>query len=288
MGRVWDMISKISVYIAGTATSATMVAGVIAIVVSVVAPVTTDAQTVIIGNYKGPSVIVDHSVLENNRNTSDLNQRLKLTINSSGTPSDHQVRLQEKTIRLKGQRWDKTNSLNTEMRELSPQVKQALKAVSPLNNIPLRSGFKSTASRQMIKPRSDLQTRVQKTDIVSNNLDRPNTPIKAANTYLSPRQRFHIGFGAGSAILGGKEGAALDVIAASLKQRNSLRVQLLAYADGATGTLSQTRRLSLSRALAVRSHLMNKGIQSTRIDVRALGKKYKDGTPDRVDVIVTR
>ena len=282
------MISKTSVYIAGAPTSAAMVAGVILMVASVAAPVTTDAQTVIIGKYKGPSVIVDHSVLEHNRNTSDLNQRQKAPINSSGIPSDHQVRLKEQTIRLKDQRWDKTNSLNAKTRKLLPKVKQSLKEVGPLNNIPLRSGFKSEASRQMIKPRSDLQTRVQNTDIDSNKLAGPNTPIKAANTYLSPRQRFHIVFGAGSAILGTKEGAALDSIAASLKQRNSLRVQLLAYADGATGTLSQTRRLSLSRALAVRSHLMNKGIQSTRIDVRALGNKYKGGTPDRVDVIVTR
>ncbi len=107
-------------------------------------------------------------------------------------------------------------------------------------------------------------------------------------TYLSPRQQFHIGFAAGSAILGEKEGATIDTIASSFKQRNSLRIQLLAYADDVAGTLSQTRRLSLSRALAVRSHLINQGIRSNRIDVRALGNKYKDGTPDRVDVIITR
>jgi hypothetical protein len=33
---------------------------------------------------------------------------------------------------------------------------------------------------------------------------------------------------------------------------------------------------------------MDKGIPSTRIDVRALGNKVEDGPPDRVDVVVTQ
>lgn len=46
--------------------------------------------------------------------------------------------------------------------------------------------------------------------------------------------------------------------------------------------------MSLFRALSVRTYLMKKGIRSTRIDVRALGKK-DDGAPaDRVDVIIPK
>jgi outer membrane protein OmpA-like peptidoglycan-associated protein len=41
--------------------------------------------------------------------------------------------------------------------------------------------------------------------------------------------------------------------------------------------------LSLTRALAVRAYLMDKGIADTRIDVRALGVAAS-GPPDRVDI----
>ena len=46
---------------------------------------------------------------------------------------------------------------------------------------------------------------------------------------------------------------------------------------------SQSRRMSLSRALFVRQYLLEKGIRSTRIDVRALGNK---NPVDRVEVFV--
>ena len=62
--------------------------------------------------------------------------------------------------------------------------------------------------------------------------------------------------------------------------------QVKAYADGATGSASSARRLSLSRALSVRSILIKFGVRSTRIDVRALGDRNEGGPPDRVDVLV--
>lgn len=79
----------------------------------------------------------------------------------------------------------------------------------------------------------------------------------------------------------------MDGIAKSMRGDGALRLRLLAYAGGATQTPSQARRLSLSRALAVRAYLIEKGIRSTRIDVRALGNKSEGGPPDRVDIIIT-
>lgn len=76
----------------------------------------------------------------------------------------------------------------------------------------------------------------------------------------------------------------LQTIAQRLQGNESLRVQLLAYAGGEGMSSSQARRLSLSRALAVRSHLIEQGIRSTRMDVRALGDTGKDGPDDRVDI----
>ncbi|MEC7488140.1 MAG: hypothetical protein VYA17_00995 [Pseudomonadota bacterium] len=76
--------------------------------------------------------------------------------------------------------------------------------------------------------------------------------------------------------------AKLDSIAHFMKRKSSLRLKVLAYARG-----SHARRLSLSRALTVRSHLINKGVHGTLIDVRALGTESQGGPPDRVDVIIT-
>ncbi len=57
-----------------------------------------------------------------------------------------------------------------------------------------------------------------------------------------------------------------------------------AYAPGQPEDLSTPRRLSLSRALAVRSVLMASGIPSAQIYVRALGPATAGGPADRVDV----
>lgn len=77
----------------------------------------------------------------------------------------------------------------------------------------------------------------------------------------------------------------LDKIVVQLKIRDNQRLQLRAYAVGADGSRSSARRLSLARALAVRSYLMDKDIRPTRVDVRALGSET-DRTPiDRVDMI---
>jgi len=59
----------------------------------------------------------------------------------------------------------------------------------------------------------------------------------------------------------------------------------MAYAGGG-GDASKARRLSLSRALAVRTYLIEQGIGSTRIDVRALGNAAEGGPPDRVDLLM--
>ncbi len=69
--------------------------------------------------------------------------------------------------------------------------------------------------------------------------------------------------------------------------RSDGRLQLKAFAGGSGGNAaSAARRLSLSRALSVRSYLIEKGIRSTRIDVRALGVPDDDGPPERVDIIL--
>jgi outer membrane protein OmpA-like peptidoglycan-associated protein len=70
---------------------------------------------------------------------------------------------------------------------------------------------------------------------------------------------------------------------------SSTTFTVTAYAAGTPEDPSTPRRLSLSRALTVRSVLINEGIASIRIYVKALGAAapaIADGPPDRADIVV--
>jgi len=119
----------------------------------------------------------------------------------------------------------------------------------------------------------------------------PKTEMAAldpADVPTLPGQSMQIIFAAGEAALPAAAQGALGAIAAKLAQDDTLRLQLKAYAGGGADSASHARRLSLSRALAVRSHLIEQGVRSTRIDVRALGNKSESGTSCRVDVILVK
>lgn len=65
----------------------------------------------------------------------------------------------------------------------------------------------------------------------------------------------------------------------------SARIQLQAYGGKQNDKSSDARRLSLKRALIIRQLLIDDGVPSERIDVRAMGGA-SDGTPDRVDIFL--
>ena len=64
------------------------------------------------------------------------------------------------------------------------------------------------------------------------------------------------------------------------------RIQIDAYGGAPGDKSSDARRLSLKRALAVRQLLIDDGVPSSRIDVRAMGGVDDKGPADRVDVFV--
>jgi len=78
----------------------------------------------------------------------------------------------------------------------------------------------------------------------------------------------------------------LKSLARQLREKTDLRLQLMAYAGGKSLSSSKARWLSLSRALSVRAFLIENGIRSTRIDVRALGNKTTEEPINRVDMMV--
>lgn len=90
-------------------------------------------------------------------------------------------------------------------------------------------------------------------------------------------------FAPGAIELTAEATAQLDALMTSLTQKE--RVQLKAHASGGQDD-AEVRRIALKRALAARAHLLANGMESTRIDVRALGPAADGGPDDRLDVIV--
>ena len=74
---------------------------------------------------------------------------------------------------------------------------------------------------------------------------------------------------------------ALSSVADRLEQDQRLELQLIAYTPEGDST-AEARRLSLMRALAVRSYLKKLGISGRRINVRA-----EIGSGDRVEFIMS-
>ena len=97
-------------------------------------------------------------------------------------------------------------------------------------------------------------------------------------------QAIRVGFAATVSKVSAKGKKDLQALATKLKGNKNLRLQLMAYAGNKSISASKARRLSLSRALSVRSFLIEKGVRSTRIDVRALGNKTTEKPLNRVDV----
>ena len=120
----------------------------------------------------------------------------------------------------------------------------------------------------------------------STGVDGSGKPLVVGNHYVMPDELSVLPFTANSDNMDGNVVAKLDKVVNILRAHGNVRITLTAYADSANSTPREARRLSLSRALAVRDYLTSKGISSGRVDVRALGANVPSGEPDRVDIKV--
>lgn len=122
----------------------------------------------------------------------------------------------------------------------------------------------------------------------------PSKPARVASIEPPPSSTRDIGKHNSIAFAPGAEEpapAVLDTVKAMSADLNnalsngSARIQLEAYGGKQGDKSSDARRLSLKRALIVRQLLIDDGVPSERIDVRAMGGA-SDGALDRVDIFV--
>ncbi|MFN3827474.1 MAG: hypothetical protein ACK4NR_07600 [Micavibrio sp.] len=71
-----------------------------------------------------------------------------------------------------------------------------------------------------------------------------------------------------------------------LNDNPAWKLQIQSFASPLKDGLSSARKASLDRGLAVRNYLLGKGIEASRIDVRALGAESDRDPMDRVDLIL--
>ncbi len=114
----------------------------------------------------------------------------------------------------------------------------------------------------------------------------PPPPIDAdaATKAAAMASGVRVTFAPGKAELSPASADAIKELVASAAGTGTATFNVVAYAAATPDDPSLSRRLSLSRALAVRSALMADGVVSSHIYVRALGAQASDGPPDRVDV----
>jgi outer membrane protein OmpA-like peptidoglycan-associated protein len=115
----------------------------------------------------------------------------------------------------------------------------------------------------------------------------PTVSPAAAGDVTKLPEGIRVTFGAGTAALNPETEAALQALAKEAAGAPGTTLSVLAYAADSPDDPSTARRLSLARALAVRSVLITAGLPSMRIYVKALGGAAPGalaGPPDRVDI----
>lgn len=120
-------------------------------------------------------------------------------------------------------------------------------------------------------------------------------PVQSAAPAKDDFEAYRLLFDRNVDALKPSETAVLDKIIGKMNQDPDLRLQMQAYAYGTPDTAAQARRLSLGRALKVRTYLLDKGVPATRLDIRAMGMGSAamgtsggNAPADRVDVIFAR
>ena len=115
----------------------------------------------------------------------------------------------------------------------------------------------------------------------------PPAPVQMASAASMGSAMSAVKFAAGATDVPPASHAVLDAVAAKLLANDNLRVQLIAHATGGADEAMEARRVSLARAVAVRAYLIEKGVRSLRMDVRALGNRSDEGpATDEVDLLV--
>ncbi|GHU00277.1 hypothetical protein FACS1894186_0450 [Alphaproteobacteria bacterium] len=91
-----------------------------------------------------------------------------------------------------------------------------------------------------------------------------------------------------SSTIADEDKARLDQAVATVQAHDRLTLKIFGYADAEEhDNPHKARQLSLTRALAVRSYLLSRGVSNFRMEIRALGNEAKAPPRDKAEVSIT-
>lgn len=109
--------------------------------------------------------------------------------------------------------------------------------------------------------------------------------VQTASLAVGPSlEDMSVSFDSDSAELSDLVQSELRSLASSLRADQDSRIQVLGFASAKGGSQDLARKLALSRALKVRTFLIDAGVPSARIQVRSLGAQSGGGPANRVDI----
>lgn len=172
----------------------------------------------------------------------------------------------------------------------APQPEPAMPAAQP--QVDMKPAAEPAAPAAETAPKVEEKPKAEeaKPEEKSSAAEAPATPVTRNNRKSPPVTQaadMTVSFATSIGNLSPEQEASLDGLAAKLKAAPGQRLQLRAFATDAGNDASNARRLSLSRGLAVRAYLIEKGVDPTAIDVRALGFNTEKPS-DAVEVVLVK
>jgi outer membrane protein OmpA-like peptidoglycan-associated protein len=169
----------------------------------------------------------------------------------------------------------------------APVQQPQREAVSPQGTGSTLNDFENLETLGAAKPAEPAPQRVAKTE--SPPAHTPERPERKAQTSDYGSKRDTVLFASDASNPSDSAIDAVKSLAAELSgplSDGSLKVQLYAYGGERGDKSSDSRRLSLKRAIVVRQLLIDNGVPSDRIDVHAMGGVDDNGPADRVDIFL--
>lgn len=165
----------------------------------------------------------------------------------------------------------------------APQAARAATSTAPLSNtgataVPFSFGGSPTTPPSLVRKQR-----------LASATPPPASSVPSVAVASGMKKQSSIVFPAGDSSPAAGDVGMIHALAASLNSALSSgasRIQLDAYGGPRGDKSSDSRRLSLKRALVVRELLIEDGVPSEKIDVRAMGGVDDSGNADRVDVYV--
>ncbi len=171
-----------------------------------------------------------------------------------------------------------TMKAETTMAEATPPAGETAPSTDPVSLLPAESSASAT------------RTPVASSDVpapVTNSVAKSGATapgLQTASLSVGAVEDMTVTFDHDSAELSDLVQAELRSLANSLRDNDDSRVQVLGFASADGSSQDLARKLALSRALKVRTFLIDAGVPSGRIQVRSLGDKSEGGPANRVDI----